>query len=284
MRKTYCKKKRFLITWIVALATVLGTCFPSVNSYASSGNIFTCVINRGYKHPVTGMVEDSGGEGSYATGQGMVEGCVSSTGLFEVTDNGECYLNIRMGLADFTSRHSFSVQKRGETEWEAVTATQTGTGSDDNGATIDFCIPVPQEDCVIRASMYVDPMGRDVIFFVHPSDFTEGNSAGMTATMVTEPPASPAQETPKEPEETTVPESEEAMPNVETNTLNDAKGLSLSTEKEETETETVSDAQKGGNNTAVILIVAVAVVVVGACAVYFTKKYKNKGDTRDDDE
>ena len=33
--------------------------------------------------------------------------------------------------------------------------------------------------------MYVSPMGRDVIFYLYPSDFTAGNTTDMTATMVT---------------------------------------------------------------------------------------------------
>lgn len=37
----------------------------------------------GYKHPVDGTTEDSGGESSYATGQGMVESAVNTAGMLE---------------------------------------------------------------------------------------------------------------------------------------------------------------------------------------------------------
>ena len=37
--------------------------------------VYTCKLNRQYKHPVTGVIEDTGGESAFATGQGMVEGC-----------------------------------------------------------------------------------------------------------------------------------------------------------------------------------------------------------------
>ena len=39
---------------------------------------------------------------------------------------------------------------------------------------------------MIRAAMYVEPMGRDVIFYIYPSDFVAGNNTDMNATIVTE--------------------------------------------------------------------------------------------------
>ena len=68
------------------------------------------MIHPCYAHPVTGEIEDSGGEASYATGQGMVEGAVYTTGILEVTDSGNYYLTIRLSLMDYTSNHSFWVQ------------------------------------------------------------------------------------------------------------------------------------------------------------------------------
>ena len=44
----------------------------AVPVYAESGTVYSCSINRSYSHPVSGVIEDSGGESSYATGQGMV--------------------------------------------------------------------------------------------------------------------------------------------------------------------------------------------------------------------
>lgn len=53
---------------------------------------------------------DSGGRASFATGQGMVEGCTSDFAVMEETDSGNFYLTIRMSLMDYTSGHSFQVQ------------------------------------------------------------------------------------------------------------------------------------------------------------------------------
>lgn len=177
-------KKRFLAGILLALLIQAG--FPGVSAEAAAGTVYTCTIHPSYRNPVTGEIEDSGGEASYATGQGMVEGAVYTTGILELTDTGEYYLTIRMSLMDYTSNHSFWVQNVGDSGWSTPALGVTGNGTDGNGTTSDICIQVPSENCVVRGAMYVEPMGRDVIFFLYPSDFAAGNSTDMNATMVTE--------------------------------------------------------------------------------------------------
>src|SRR5699024_7925833 len=105
--------------------------------------------------------------------------------ILEVTDSGAYYLTIRMSLMSYTSGHSFWVQNVGDSSWSNPAVGVTGSGSDSNGATSDICIQVPSENCVVRVSMYVSPMGRDVIFYLYPSDYTAGNNTDMKATIVT---------------------------------------------------------------------------------------------------
>lgn len=187
MKLATAKNKILSVIMTCMLAITLMAGFPAVKAYAASGTIYTCVINRCYAHPVTGEIEDSGGESSYATGQGMVEGCVYNSGILEVTDDGAYYLTIRMSLMDYTSGHSFQVQNVGDSGWSTPSEMGvTGNGSDSNGTTSDICIRVPSENCVVRGEMYVEPMGRTVIFYFYPSDYSEGNSTDMNATMVTE--------------------------------------------------------------------------------------------------
>ena len=170
---------------ILAVVTVLAV-IPAVPVHAEGGTVYSCTINRSYSNPVTGEVEDAGGEASYTTGQGMVEGCVYGSGMLEVTDSGNYYLTVRFGLIDYTSNQSFSVQNVGDSGWSAASTAVTATGSDSNGTTADLCMQVPSENCIVRGSMYVSPMGRDVIFYFYPSNYSEGNSVGMTPAFVTE--------------------------------------------------------------------------------------------------
>lgn len=186
MKTAKLKNKILAAFMTLTLAITMMAGFPAIKVQAASGTVYTCTINRCYAHPVTGVIEDSGGESSYATGQGMVEGCVYSNGILEVTDDGAYYLTIRMSLMDYTSGHSFQVQNVGDSGWSTPSEIGvTGNGTDSNGATADVCMRVPSENCVVRGSMYVEPMGRDVIFYVYPSDYNEGNNTDMNATMVT---------------------------------------------------------------------------------------------------
>lgn len=183
--RTVKKKHSVLVGFLaVALVLLLGTGSLSLPVYAANGTVYTCAITPCYQHPVTGVIEDSGGEASYVTGQGMVEGAVYDTGILEVTDTGEYYLTIRMSLMDYTSNHSFWVQNVGDTEWMTPAIGATGNGTDNNGTTTDICIQVPSENCVVRASMYVEPMQRDVVFYFYPSNYVEGNNTNMNSTMI----------------------------------------------------------------------------------------------------
>lgn len=172
----------------ICIVILIAVCINNtkiLNIYAASGNVYTCSVTASYRNPSTGVIEDSGGENSYATGQGMVQSCTGQTGIMEVTDSGEYYLTIRMSLVDFTTNHSFWVQNFGETEWVAPSEIGvTGNGSDANGSTMDVCMKVPSENCLVRISMYVEPMGRAVIYYVYPSNYNAGNSTDMNSTMI----------------------------------------------------------------------------------------------------
>ena len=186
MREKNWKKKLLTCFGAAVLFVAVTLGFPAVSVHAETGAVYSCTINRSYSHPVTGTIEDSGGEASYATGQGMVEGAVYGSGLMEVTDSGNYYLTIRMSLIDYTSNQSFSVQNVGDSGWSSTGVAVTGNGSDSNGTTSDICMQVPSENCIVRVSMYVSPMGRDVVFYLYPSDYSEGNSVGMNLAFVTE--------------------------------------------------------------------------------------------------
>lgn len=181
------KKNRWSAAVALTLIITMLAGFPTLKARAASGTVYSCTVNRCYAHPVTGVIEDSGGEKSYATGQGMVEGTIYGNGILEVTDDGAYYLTIRMSLMDYTSGHGFQVQNVGDSGWSTpseVGVTQNGT--DSNGTTADICIRVPSENCVVRGTMHVNPMGRDVVFYLYPSDYSEGNQTDMKATIVTE--------------------------------------------------------------------------------------------------
>lgn len=109
---------------------------------------------------------------------------VCDFGIMEATDAGQYYLTIRMNLMDYTSGHGFWVQKWGSGSWKKANAAISKRGSDSNGTTADIVIQVPDSACVVRGSIYVAPMGRNVVWYMYPSDYAEGGNDEMNATIV----------------------------------------------------------------------------------------------------
>lgn len=176
------KRGAFIAT--IILTMVCGLLFNADIANAASGKFGGCSISRNYRHPVTGIIEDSGGESGYATGQGMVESIGYSYGLVEKTVDGKVYVTVRLTMQNMISNVSFKSQTRGGSGWSALGTSITNNGSDGNGTTKDYCIRVASQNSIIKCSMYVEPMGRQVIFFLSPSGFSEGNNNGMAVTHI----------------------------------------------------------------------------------------------------
>ena len=279
-----------LKNWILILVVLLSFESLSKDVKAASGNVYSCQIARTYQHPVTGKVEDSGGSSSKATGQGMVEGAISSKGLLEVTDAGDYYLTFRISLVDYTSDLSFSVQKRGESRFQAQSVTQTATGKDNNGTTKDLRIKLSSQDSIIRCSMYVKPMGRNVIFYFYPGNYTTGNSVGMKALMVTTSNTSNtsnANNTNSTASQQTTTASQESTAKSNDDSLNSAQGLSLSTAPKTT-TKKKTSSEKSVGTWILILTVSMTLsglILLGVAAVivyYFRKNWDKWGDDQDE--
>ena len=279
--------------WILFLVVILSLGSLSKDVKASSGNVYSCQIARTYQHPVTGKVEDSGGNSSKATGQGMVEGAISSKGLLEVTDSGDYYLTFRISLVDYTSDLTFSVQKRGASGFQVQSVTQTATGKDNNGTTKDLRIKLPSQDSIIRCSMYVKPMGRNVIFYFYPGNYTTGNSVGMKALMVTTSNTnntsntSNANNTNSTASQQTTTASQESTAKSNDDSLNSAQGLSLSTAPKTT-TKKKTSSEKSVGTWILILTVSMTLsglILLGVAAVivyYFRKNWDKWGDDQDE--
>lgn len=259
------RTKRLKI-WTMILGCVLCFGFLPRNIKATTGNVYNCEIARTYEHPVTGKIEDSGGSSSKTTGQGMVEGVIASKGLLEVTDSGEYYLTFKMSLIDQTSKYSFWVQKRGASGFQAQSVTEIGTGKDNNGTTKDYRIKLPSQDSIVRCSMYVEPMGRNVIFYFYPGNYTATEQTTAQEEVITQ-----TQETTK----------------TEDETLNNAQGLSLSTAPKTTTKKKTSSEKSVGTW---IMIITISITISGlillgvaaAIVYYYRKNWEKWGGDQDE--
>ena len=218
---------------------------------------------------------------------------ISSKGLLEVTDAGDYYLTFRISLVDYTSDLSFSVQKRGASGFQTQSVIQTATGKDNNGTTKDLRIKLSSQDSIIRCSMYVKPMGRNVIFYFYPGNYTTGNSVGMKALMVTTSNTnntsntSNANNTNSTASQQTTTASQESTAKSNDDSLNSAQGLSLSTAPKTT-TKKKTSSEKSVGTWILILTVSMTLsglILLGVAAVivyYFRKNWDKWGDDQDE--
>jgi hypothetical protein len=141
---------------------------------------YIVVAHPYYKHPVTGVMEDSGQ--NPAIGQGMAESVLGEEALLEVYEDGSVYVTARFSLMDNIENIKLSTQSGAEsgyvpTEFTIVKESM-GEGSD---AKADIRFEIPGADAIARAEFSVIAMGRDVIFFMNFTDPVPGEGDFITS-------------------------------------------------------------------------------------------------------
>lgn len=175
MKKLYCTNFfKTLCSMVVMLALVAG--ITAIPAYAASHGIYTATATPHYRNPLTGKIEDSGGEDSEVLGQSMTESATYTKALVEVDSNGNTYITVRLKLMDNIQNPTFKV------DGSSVSASLMQ--EDYTANTADYRMKVASENSVIRCSMYVVPMGRDVIFFITVSNLNSGSGDFVTSISV----------------------------------------------------------------------------------------------------
>ena len=194
MTNTASKLKRALCSMVVMLALVAG--ITSVPVLAASPGIYTTTATSHYRHPTTGVIEDSGGESSYVLGQSMTDSALNRSALVEVDSSGATWITIRLNLMDNIQSPQFQV------DGSSVSATLMQEDYSNN--TADYRMRVNSENSVIRCNMYVIPMGREVIFYITVGGLSAGSGDFVTSITVEEPePVVEPEPEPEQPETTT---------------------------------------------------------------------------------
>lgn len=175
MKKLYCTNFfKTLCSMVVMLALVAG--ITAIPAYAASNGIYTATATPHYRNPLTGKIEDSGGEDSEVLGQSMTESATYTKALVEVDSNGNTYITVRLKLMDNIQNPTFKV------DGNSVSASLMQ--EDYSANTADYRMKVASENSVIRCSMYVVPMGRDVIFFITVLNLNSGSGDFVTSISV----------------------------------------------------------------------------------------------------
>lgn len=162
--------KKRIVVFLLALIVCIN--IKEVPRASELGTAYLAKATSYYKHPITGVIEDAGN--NEGLGQSMTESVLSSSALVEKTNSGKFYATVRIFLTDNISEVKFFTQKRGETSFKSVSATLM---QENMGGTYcsDYRFAIPAEDAIVKASFYVTPMGRDVIFYFDFSNLKEGS-------------------------------------------------------------------------------------------------------------
>lgn len=162
---------------LILVAVCATTAFADVTSVA------TATATPHYSHPITGVIEDSGGESSYALGQSMVDGVTGTQALVELDATGATYVTVRFSLYSELGDIVFSYDADGSgSSYMETSAVLMQENTAEN--TADFRFYVASADSVIRCSLFATPMGRSVVFYITLSDLVAGNTAGFIESVV----------------------------------------------------------------------------------------------------
>ena len=276
MTNTATKLKRALCSMVVMLALMAG--ISAIPAYAASPGIYTATATSHYRHPTTGVIEDSGGEGSYVLGQSMTDSALNKAALVEVDSSGATWVTIRLNLMDNIQSPQFQV------DGSSVSATLMQEDYTNN--TADYRMRVNSENSIIRCNMYVIPMGREVIFYITVGNLQSGSGDFVTSITVQEPEpepepsAQPTEETPSGTEEpvteepvTEEPDSETSSNNEEDEESSEALGLeefdASGNKVSDTSTEAEQDSSTGNPVIWWVIGGIVIVAIAGGCVWYF---------------
>lgn len=157
------------IGFLVALLCSLVLFIPGF-AWADSLSCQSGEAHGTYKHPVTGEVADSAGVVGATIGQGMIDKVVGDDCLLEKGES--TWLDLRFNLTGSISDIRMERQEPKESEWER-TSFQVVSQSGDSA---DLRVLVTSADSILKVSMHVKPIDRDVTFFITAGSWKAGNA------------------------------------------------------------------------------------------------------------
>ena len=132
---------------------------------------YLVTVSPSYRDPESGEIEDPGN--NEAIGQGMTEKLCGRSGLLEVGEGGEMYLTVRYYLSQFVRDVSFEERSGGSfsplsfQEMQTRAPREGADNIDEKYGYTDYRMKVKSMDSVFRGKAYVEPMGRNVVYFFH---------------------------------------------------------------------------------------------------------------------
>ncbi len=152
--------KRSAVFMLCAAAVLFA--MPVQHASALSAGIYTGSVTTTYYNPDTGEVDD-GGTANAALGEGMCRSATGTTALVEC-DGKSTWVTIRLLLQSNCSNVAFYTRS-GYNSYSKVnySVMQEDSGND----SIDYRFKVSDAGVKIKGTMYVAPMGRNVLWYLY---------------------------------------------------------------------------------------------------------------------
>lgn len=147
-------------------------CSVGVKASDITHGAYGVLANTNYSNPDTGIIDDNGSDD--ALGGAMSRSCTATTALVE-KDGDKYYVTIRLLLQSSTNDAKFWER----TGYNTYSATNYEMIAENAVAdSIDYRFEVANPFAPIKVSMYVVPMGRDVVWFVELDESTVSADTG----------------------------------------------------------------------------------------------------------
>ena len=240
-------------------------------AHAAASAVYTASTAPSYANPVTGAIEDSAGQSNVALAESMTTGCTYPAALVEKDTAGNTFVTLRFKLADQMGAMSFWADNGGDGAFSAVEAAQMQVDSANN--TADWRFQVPSETSNIRVSMYVTPMGRDVVYFTQLTGLVEGNTDAVPFVQTITPGEEAAEPTAAAEPAASASASGEAAPQTDGAANSGVKEYNADGQ-ETTEGQDRSEPLNGATTAAIVGGIVVVLAVAGAAAYFAYLKPK----------
>ncbi len=137
-------------------------CSTAVPVFALKDAVYLVSNNTFYANPDTGKTDDGG---DTSIGEGMSRNVVATQSLYEKR-NGKQYVTLRLNMSSYISSVGLFVQSKAGEADAYQSANYEVTGSNKENDTKDYRFEINSSNLYIKTTAYVEPMKRDVIFYV----------------------------------------------------------------------------------------------------------------------
>lgn len=136
--------------------------------------VYTASMVTTYYNPDTGNVDD-GGTANAALGEGMCRSATDKTALVEVDGDGNVWVTVRLLLQSNCSNVAFYTRSGYDSYSQASYDTIAEDAANDS---IDYRFKVSEAGQKLKCTMYVAPMGRDVLWYLYVDTGTLAEGSG----------------------------------------------------------------------------------------------------------